>query len=189
MTDALDFFVEGGFGDLAFLDVNDEAVVGANETDVEALFGFVPLAANHDAVAVAVRLRTRNDFANDSGIEAGHALEKVGHLFVFDLKLERIGEVLVLAAATGAEIGTGRFNTIRRWFHDAEQLGAGESFFDLGEFDFDFLTQGHKRNKDDKLAQAAHAFSAEGNVVNGQEVFSSEMKCRFGRFCHVRREI
>lgn len=64
-ADVLDLAGEFGLGDVAFLDVDDEAVVVADEADVEGLFEFVPLAADHDAVAVAVGLGTGDDLAND----------------------------------------------------------------------------------------------------------------------------
>src|SRR5437762_8053895 len=66
---ALDLFVDGWLGYAALLDVHHQPVVLADEADVEALFEFVPLAADHDAIAVAVRLRARNDRLDHSRSE------------------------------------------------------------------------------------------------------------------------
>ena len=71
-------FVQGGLGDFAFLDVHDQAVVGADEPDVQALFEFVPLTADHDAVAIAVRLRARNHRGDHGRVETADALEQIG---------------------------------------------------------------------------------------------------------------
>src|SRR5438874_292903 len=60
-----DFRVQRGFRDLAFLDVNHQSVIGPNKPDVQTLFEFVPLAPNHDAIAIAVRRRAWNDWRHD----------------------------------------------------------------------------------------------------------------------------
>jgi len=79
-----DLLVNGGLGDFALLDIDDEAVVGADKANVEPLFEFVPLAANHDAIAVTVGLRAGNDRSDHLAREAANALEEVGDLFVFN---------------------------------------------------------------------------------------------------------
>ena len=61
---ALDLIIEGGLGDLAFLDVHHQAVVVADEADVQAFLELVPLAADHDAVTIAQRLRARDNRFN-----------------------------------------------------------------------------------------------------------------------------
>ena len=61
--------VDGRLRDFAFLDVLHQAAVPSHKTDVEFLFRFVPLAANHHAIAVSIRLRAgehrRDDVAGD----------------------------------------------------------------------------------------------------------------------------
>ena len=71
----LDLLVERRFGDLAFLDVHHQPVVRADEADVQSLFELVPPAANHDAVPVAVRLRTRHERRDGLGAAAADALK------------------------------------------------------------------------------------------------------------------
>src|SRR5256885_3135552 len=46
--------VESWFGNWAFFDVHHQAVVRPDKADVQALFELVPLAANHDSIAVTV---------------------------------------------------------------------------------------------------------------------------------------
>ena len=57
----LDLLIENWRGNGALLDINHQAVVRPNKTDVQTLLEFVPLAPNHDAIAVTIRFRTRND--------------------------------------------------------------------------------------------------------------------------------
>src|SRR5713101_1336167 len=52
-----DLLIKRRLGDGTFLDIDDQPVVSANEANIETLFEFVPLAANHNAIAVAIRLR------------------------------------------------------------------------------------------------------------------------------------
>ena len=52
--------VEPRLGDFTFFDVQHETAVVTDETDVQSLFELVPLAANHDAIAIAVLLRAGN---------------------------------------------------------------------------------------------------------------------------------
>ncbi len=63
----LELFVQGRLGDPAFLDVLDQTAVPAHKTDIEFLFRLVPLAANHDAIAITKRLRTGNHRRHQAG--------------------------------------------------------------------------------------------------------------------------
>src|SRR5437879_7064066 len=101
---ALDLLVERWLGDLAFLDVNHQPVVCADEANIQTLFELVPLAANHDAVPVAIRLRTRNHRRNQRRINAADSLEQIADLFVLEPELGRISDVLILASAALAKI-------------------------------------------------------------------------------------
>ena len=103
-ADVFYLFVDGRFGDFAFLDVLDEAAIPSHEADVEFLLRLVPLAANHDAVAIAIRLRTRNHRSDDIARDFADALEEIGNLLVLDPKLRVVGDVLILATAATAEI-------------------------------------------------------------------------------------
>ena len=82
-----DLLAQGRLGNEAFLDVHDQAVIGANVANVQALLEFVPLAANHDAVAIAVRPGTGDDRGDPRRVQSPEPLEKVAHLFVLEPKL------------------------------------------------------------------------------------------------------
>src|SRR3974390_2714089 len=116
-----DLLIEGRFGDFAFRNVNDQAIVGADKANIEALLELVPLAADHDPVAVTVRLRARDDGRDDGGIDAAEAVKQIANLFVLKPELRGIGQVLVLATAAIAEITASRFDPLRRWLNDAQQ--------------------------------------------------------------------
>src|SRR5688572_28474810 len=154
LAHVLNLAAQFGLGNFAFLDVDNETIVGADETDVQALFGFVPLAANHDAVAVAVRLRTWDDGLNKFWIEAGEALKEVADLFVFDGELGFVRDVLILAAAAIAEVLAEWLNAIGRRREDAKEFGAGETLLHLGDFKFDFFPERDEWNEDDEIVDA-----------------------------------
>src|SRR5262245_44699554 len=46
--------VQRRFGDFALFHVNDKAVFGADESDIEPLLELVPLAADHDSISVTI---------------------------------------------------------------------------------------------------------------------------------------
>src|SRR5436309_2794861 len=112
--DVPDLFVEGRSSDFALLDVHHQAIVGADESNVQALFELIPLAADHDAVSIAIGLRARNHWLDDLRPEAADALEQVPNLLLFQFQLDSIGDVLVLAAAAGAKIAAGRLDAVWR---------------------------------------------------------------------------
>src|SRR5436190_898332 len=84
-TNTFDFLVQRGLGYSALLDVNHQPIVGTNKPDVETLFEFVPLAADHDAVAIAIELRAGEQRRDDAWIETTNPLEQVNDLFVVEL--------------------------------------------------------------------------------------------------------
>jgi len=77
--------IERSLGDFAFLDIDYQSIVGAYETYFKALFEFVPLAANHDAVAITIGLRAGNDFGDKVWIQAAEPDKSVSDLLVFEL--------------------------------------------------------------------------------------------------------
>lgn len=168
--DLAQLVVQRGFGDGAAFEVDDEAVVVAEEAEVEALLGAVPLAADHDAVAVTVRLGAGDDGGDDAGREASQAVDEVGDLFVFPAKLFRVGHMLVLATAALAEVGAAGGNAGGRGLAHGEEAAAGKVAFDLGEFDLDLLVHERERDEHDELAEASHALAAEGEVADAEHV-------------------
>ena len=76
------------------------------------MFEFIPLAADHDAVAIPVRLRAGDHWRNQVRIETSDTFEQITNLLVFDPQLDRVTQVLVLATAAVAEISTDGFDPI-----------------------------------------------------------------------------
>ena len=109
-SDILDLLVERRLGNLAFFDIQHQAAIGSDEANVQALFEFVPLAADHDAVSIAIRLRAGDDGCNESWTEPANALEQVADLLVLQAQLRGIGQVLILAAAALAKVRTKRLH-------------------------------------------------------------------------------
>src|SRR5437879_11918437 len=91
-----DLLIERRLGDGTFLDIDDQAIVGANEANVETLFEFVPLAANHDAIAIAIGLRAGEDRRDNCRVKAANALEKIADLFVLVVELTGVLKVLIV---------------------------------------------------------------------------------------------
>ena len=148
-ADPPDFFVEHRFGDFAFLNVLDQAAVPAHKTDVQFLLRFVPLAANHDAIAVAVRPGAGDDRRNPCLLKPADALKQISNLFVFQSKLRGVINVLILAAAALAEVAARRFDTLRRRLHDLQKFRAGEILFDLRDFNLNDFADEHKWHEHD----------------------------------------
>jgi hypothetical protein len=107
--------VDRRLGDFAFLDVHHQPVVRLDEANVQPLLELVPLASNHHAVPVPVRLRTRDDGRNQVTADSPDALEQIRNLLMLDLQLLRVTDMLVLATSACAEIRTERLDAVRRW--------------------------------------------------------------------------
>jgi hypothetical protein len=145
-----DLLVENRFGDFAFLNVLDQTAVPAHKTDVQLLLRFVPLAANHDAIAVAVRPGAGDDRRDPCLLKPADPLKQIGNLFVLQPQLRRVINVLILAAAALAEVTAGRFDALRRRLNDAQQFRAGKILFDLRDFNLHDFADEHKRHEHDK---------------------------------------
>lgn len=137
-----------------------------NETDVQALFKLVPLAANHDPVPVAIRLRARNDWQYEPGVDATDSLEKVGNLLVFDSDLGLIIDMLILAPATSAEVRALGSHTLRRCLNDLDQFRPCKILFDLGDFSLNHLAERDERDEDYEILVAGDTLAAKGDVVD-----------------------
>src|SRR5262249_7052944 len=88
------FLDQRRLGNAEFFDIDDEAVVTANNPDIEALFELVPLAADHDSFAVGVGWGTRHDLGAQVRVETADFLEQIPNLFVLEGELGRIGKML-----------------------------------------------------------------------------------------------
>lgn len=173
-------FVKGWFGDEAFLDIDNEPIVGANETYVQPLFKFIPLAANHDSIAIAKWGGAGNHGIDQSGIKLPDALKQIANLLMFDAKLRSVIQMLVLAAATIAEISAWRFDAVWRRLNDIQEAGAGKILFDLRDFGIDGFSQGDEGDEHDEFAQPPDPFASESDIVNAQ----ADLGARKGRGIH-----
>ena len=63
------------------------------------------MAADHDAVTVAVGFRAGDDWVDGDGLELADAVEEVGDLLAFYFELFAVVYVLVLASAAFPEVG------------------------------------------------------------------------------------
>ena len=53
-----------------------------------------------------------------------------------------------------------------RWRDDTHEIGGGEPFPDINDFDFDTFAGNHKGNEDDKIFETANTIAAEGNCCD-----------------------
>jgi hypothetical protein len=175
-----ELFIQGWFGNLAFLYVHHQAIVISNEADVQSLFELVPLAADHDPVAVAIRLRARDNRFYNVRVKTTYPLEKIPNLFVLDLQLKRVRQVLILASAALPEIPALRHNPLGRTLDDMNQARASKTLFDLSDFRLHNFTHGYKRYEYDQIRKTRHAFTAEGNIFNCQGDFFARNRTHRG---------
>lgn len=163
-----DLLVEAGFGNEAFLDIHNQAVVVPNEPNAQALFEFVPLASDHDPVAVPVRFRTGDHRRDNIRRQITDPLEQVPDLLVFGSQLRPIGQVLVLAPAAVAEIDAGRRDPIGRGFYHFLELGAGEPFVHFGDRRLDQVADAGEGDKHDEFIRACDTFAPKGDISDSQ---------------------
>src|SRR2546427_9556938 len=103
-TDMLNLLVESRLGNFTFLDIHYQSIIGTNKTNVQSLLKFVPLAANHDPIAIGVRRWTRHHRGHDFPTETADPLEQISDLLPIDFQLPLIDDMLVLATAAIAKI-------------------------------------------------------------------------------------
>jgi len=92
---------------------------------------------------------------------------------VFDAELGFVGDMLILAAAAGTEIGAGRLDALGCGLDDAHEFGAPEALFNLGQFQFDFFADENEGNEHDKFLDARDPFASEGDVADANGYFLS----------------
>ena len=174
LAHVFDLFVQSRFGNGAFLNIHDQPVVGSDKANIQALFELVPLAANHDAIAIAVRLGAGDKGFDDVWVDPADPLEEIADLFVFELQLRRVGDVLILAPAAIAEVAARGSNAVRRRLNDPPKPRATESLFCLSNFGFDHFGDLNERDEDYKIFDSRNAFTTERNVGNGEgQVFAN----------------
>ncbi len=103
-----DLFIQGRFGNLAFLNIFHEIIVGANKADLQFFGRPVPLAPDHDPVPIVIWSRAGDDRCHYGTGDFSNAIKQVGDLLLFHQQLNRVTDVLVLATATAGEIAAFR---------------------------------------------------------------------------------
>src|SRR5437867_9140369 len=109
-----DLLIQLRRGDLAFLDVHHQAIVRANKAYVQPLLELIPLAADHDAVPIPIRLRASDDRRDHARIKSADPLEQVSDLLLLLAQLGRVSNVLILAATAIPKVATGWFDAVGR---------------------------------------------------------------------------
>jgi hypothetical protein len=165
LPDVAKLLVNGRFRNLAPFDVLDQSVGRSDESDVEGLFGLIPLATDHNPVTIAIRLGAGDHRGHGIPIQATDALEQIADLLVFEPQLRRILQVLVLASAAFAKVTAQRLDPFSRRLQYPHQPGPGKLLLDLGNFSFDHFADRDPSNETDKAIMPSNAFPAESNVA------------------------
>jgi hypothetical protein len=95
-----------------------------------------------------------------------------------------IAEVLVLATATSAEIGTGGRDPVWRRGEQAQGAGAGVVLMDLSDGDLDLFAGQDERNEDDELLVAGDSFPTEREVDHSRDESLTRLKRHVRRRAH-----
>src|SRR5205807_7398199 len=119
-------------------------------------------------VAIAVERRGGDDRTKLERAEAAEALEAVRDLLGLVRELGGVGDVLQPAASAPTEVGTRRFDSVRRRRLDRLDDTAGESRADFDEPDPDAVARHPAPHEDHVAVDATDAFAAEREVVDAQ---------------------
>lgn len=179
------FFVDLGHGDVAVGDIDDAVAAGVGEeTDFGdlAVAGLLEVGGDFGAV---VELGGGGDDRFDGVFDAAHVFEEFGDLLLFPGELGIVVEVLVLAAAAGAEEGAAGIDAVRRGVDDADEVGVGVVFViavDAGEDAFAGKGEGDHDDPavhaGDALGEVGEFFDVKGKLLvigerDGVEFFGS----------------
>lgn len=175
--------------DRAFLDVHHQPAVVPDKSDGEALLGLVPLAADHDAVAVAVRRGTGDHRRHDVGRETTQTLEQFADLAVLEPQLLGVIHVLILAAAADPKVPAGGCHPQRRRPEHGHEPRPGEILLHLGELEFDLLAHQHERDEDHEVVDPRHALAAERDVADRGGETLADLKTRLSGGNHARGSV
>ena len=137
----------------------DDAAGGASgeeaDREVRAARGH-EMRRNLGAVAVLLRRRVAGV---DLGLDAAEALEGLRDLLLLPLQLLRVGEVLILAAATFTEEVAARLDAVGRGDDDADEVAAREVGGVVPDAGHDLLAGEGAGDEDDPAVDAGHAFA------------------------------
>ena len=110
----LQLLIQRRLGDMAVLQINYQPAVPVEKAIHGALLDLVPLAPHHDAVAIIVRFGAGNEIADYAAVKAADTLEEIAYLRFLDGLLGLVIDVLILAAAAGAEMFAAWLHAIGR---------------------------------------------------------------------------
>ena len=111
---------------------------------------------------------------DDVRVDPADPLEEIADLFVFELQLRWVGDVLILAAAAIPEVAARGSIAVRRRLNDPPKPRATESLFCLSYFRFDHFGNLNERDEDYKIFDSRNAFTTERKVGNGEgQVFAN----------------
>src|SRR4029077_4659497 len=94
--------------------------------------------------------------------------EEIADLFVFELQLRWVGDVLILAPAAIAEVAARGRDSVRRRLNDPAKPRATEALFCLSDFGFDHFGDLNEWDEDYKIFDSRNAFATECNIGNGE---------------------
>ena len=166
--------VQGRFGNRTIFDIHYEAIVSSDKTDVQPLFEFIPLTANHDSVSISIGSRARDNWRDNTRIKTTDTLKQIANLFVLQLKLRGVSQMLILAAAAIAEVLAFRNHAVGRGLNDSDQTRAGEPFLNFNDLCFNNFANLNERNEDNEIFDSGDSFTTECNIRDGEgQVFAN----------------
>ena len=118
-----------------------------------------------DLGAVAIFNRRGNDLAHRM-LDLRHVFQQLGHLTAFRLKLFRIREVLILAAAALTKESTLRRDTIRCRFQHLDEIRLAVVLVIAEDTALHQLTGKRERDEDHPAIDAGHAGTFVGEVLD-----------------------
>ena len=162
----LQLFIECLFGNFAAFKIHHQTAPRAQETVDCLLLKLIPLAANHDAVAVAIWGRAGDQLAHHFRRKAAHAHEEIAHLLQLDAPLRLVIDVLILASAAFAKVLAFGIHSVGRRRDDLQQARAREIAFTLGDFYQHQFADNHKWHEHHKAVHLADPIAAKSHVGN-----------------------
>jgi len=87
-------------------------------------------------------------------------LKQIAYLFVLNLQLRRVGDVLVLTSPAIAKVSANRLDSIACWLKDAQKPASRKAGLDLRQLSFDRFAYGYKGNKHDKVIDPSDPLAA-----------------------------
>ncbi len=179
LTDMGDEPVDLGLRNRALLHIHHQPAIMLYEADMEPLNVLIPLAADHDPVAVVPGTRVGERRQDRARLKTTQTLEDIAYLLVLILELGPVLDVLILAAAADAKVFAARFDPLGRGLQHLEEPRARILPLELGDLDGDSLPGDHERDENDEVIQAADPLAAKGQIAHLQ--CQLRPRCQHGR--------